>query len=132
MNLLLDTNIIIDWYTNGPSVSFLEEKINQGGVELSTSIICAIEFLFKAKEKEQKSFNSIISKKEIILYGLGGIDSANAIADICQRTGLKTRDAIILHAALTNNCVLITRDKEFYQKGRVVCTIELIPSTSLG
>lgn len=128
MNLLLDTNIIIDWYTNGPTVSYLEEKINGKGVELSTSIICAIEFLSKAKEKEQKSFCSLITQKEIVLYPLAGLDSANAIAHIRQKTGLTLPDAIILHTASTNNCLLITRDQKLYQKGRHICSIRFLLS----
>ncbi|MFH0925047.1 MAG: PIN domain-containing protein [bacterium] len=128
MNLLLDTNIIIDWYTNGPSIPFLEQKINQDDVELSTSVICAIEFLSKAKEKEQQSFSSLISSNEITLYSLSGINSAFNIAIICQKTGLKIPDAIILYTASKNNCLLVTRDKELYQKGHQICSIELIAS----
>ncbi|HJP17485.1 MAG TPA: PIN domain-containing protein [Nitrospinota bacterium] len=126
MNILLDTNIIIDWYTNGPSVSYLEDKVNERGTELSTSIICAIEFLSKAREKEQKSFCSLINQREITLYPLTGLGSANNIAGIRKKTGLTLPDSIILHTASINKCLLITRDKELHQKGRQACSIKFI------
>lgn len=128
MNLLLDTNIIIDWYTKGPAVSFLEKKINKKGIELSTSIVCAIEFLSKAMEKEQKSFCSLINQKEIVLYPLSGLNSANAVAHIRQKTGLTLPDSIILHTASIYSCLLVTRDQELYDKGRKICSIKLVPS----
>jgi|TARA_B100001964_G_scaffold115231_1_gene128435 predicted nucleic acid-binding protein len=126
VNILLDTNIIIDWYTNGPSVSYLEDKVNERGTELSTSIICAIEFLSKAREKEQKSFCSLINQREITLYPLTGLGSANNIAGIRKKTGLTLPDSIILHTASINKCLLITRDKELHQKGRQACSIKFI------
>ena len=128
MNLLLDTNIIIDWYTHGPSVAYLENKINEEGTELSTSIICAIEFLIKAKKREQQSFYTLVNNFELILYSFSGFDSASLIANICRDQGLKIPDAVIIYTAIENNCCLVTRDKELYQKGRHICNIEYILS----
>jgi predicted nucleic acid-binding protein len=126
VNILLDTNIIIDWYTHGPSVSYLEDKVNERGTELSTSIICAIEFLSKAREKEQKSFCAFINHRELTPYPLPGLGSAHNIAGIRKKTGLTLPDSIILHTASINKCLLITRDKELHQKGRQACSIKFI------
>ncbi len=126
MHLLLDTNIIIDWYTNGPSVNYIEEHIERGDVVLSTSIICAIEFLIKAQETEYKSFCALVDKGEILLYSFAGCDSAIQIADIQKKTGLKLPDSIIVYIAKKNNCILVTRDGELFNKGNIACNMEFI------
>ena len=127
LNLLLDTNIIIDWYTNGPSSAYLGKWIKETETKLYTSIICAIEFLSKAKRPERDSFYSLINKKEIALYPLIYLHEASAIAEIRTKTGLKTPDAIIVNTAKENKCTLVTRDKEIYEKAKKICSIELIP-----
>lgn len=124
--ILLDTNIIIDWFSGGPSQKILNEYINKEKVSLFISFISVIEFLSKADNNAEKILTKVIQSNELTVIYIDSIEILKGIASIRVKTGLKIPDAIILSSARENDLLLMTRDKELYNKGSKCCRIKYI------
>lgn len=127
---LLDTNILIDWYSSGPSQRFLEEIITEeSGCVLATSWVCALEFLSGATPSEIKFFLKALEQGDVQLYAESEIDSLVEISRLRKITLLKLPDSIILYHAKIHQATIVTRDVEFYKRGKKVYSNMILSSS---
>jgi predicted nucleic acid-binding protein len=126
---LLDTNILIDWYSNGPSQGFLGKVISEEkDFILTTSWICAAEFLCGADSIETKFFLKAIESGEVSLYIENEMDSLLEISLLRKKTLLKLPDSIILYHAKIHRAIILTRDVDFYRRGKKVYSHMILAS----
>jgi predicted nucleic acid-binding protein len=109
---ILDTNSLIYLSRGEAGVSdFLWQSLNQNQT-FAISIITLVEFL---------SYPEITKAEQAFFFGLSGqmefldLDYRTAIeaSELRKAYGLKLADSIIAAAALINNAILVTRDKDF-------------------
>jgi len=121
MMFVLDTNIFID-YAKGESrvVDFIQSAVlSQESFAVPT--VCVVEFLSYPKllpaEKEKFLF-------QVSQMGILGLDYNNALiaANLKAVYSLKTVDSVIAAAVMSQNAVLVSRDKDF----RRIKEIEII------
>jgi len=114
MNMLVDSNVIIDYLSN----RIAEKSANQLDIyfnsNFSVSIISKIEVLgFKTQEYELKQLESFIQLSSIVY-----IDEAVAdkTIEIRRMKRIKLPDAIIAATALVLNCILLSHNSTDFNK----------------
>ncbi len=110
---LLDTNVLIEWFVGTPASRKLLELIREERPRLSTSVICAAEFLVKAGEKERDTLQDLVASGEVLLRGLDGWEMASRVARVRAQADLPMPDALILATAVEARGTLVTRDERF-------------------
>lgn len=118
MDYLLDTNILIDWFTGGPSQGALEAHLQEPDCRLGTAWICATEFLVKATREEASMLHELVACGDLALHELQGLESAVLVGNYRHRSGLPLPDCMILATAARADATLITRDRELHKSGR--------------
>lgn len=118
MEYLLDTNILIGWFTTGPAQQFLEREMRATHCLLSTSWICAAEFLVKAGKKESTALLNLFECGDLLLYEVGGVEDLQDVSAIRRRTRLPLPDCIIIATAARHKATLLTHDAELLSKGK--------------
>lgn len=106
MKYLLDTNVIIDYYSNKLSQ---KQSIFVEGIPILISIITRIELIgkFSANRQYIKTTNAFI--KGATIYELNEKIILQTI-DIRQKHKIELPDAIIAATAMANKLTLITHD----------------------
>ncbi|MBD3795512.1 MAG: PIN domain-containing protein [Epsilonproteobacteria bacterium] len=119
--IFLDTNIILDFLD--------QQRLNhQNATELipvlilnnytpviSEDMLSTIYYINKDREKVLKFFKSILSKWEVVPYG---VDLIKQAVDISLEKGMDLEDLMQCLSAQKSECeVLITEDKGFYDCG---------------
>ena len=120
MEYLLDTNILIDWFAEGPSQKFLLQRVKHESCQLSTSWICAAEFLVKAGRKEERALFQLFEAEELRLYDVGGSDTLAQVAGLRRTLSLPLPDCIILATAIRTRATLLSRDEMLCKKAKRV------------
>lgn len=117
---LLDTNVLIEWYTQGPSQKYIAQLIEERTSQLGIAWITAIEFFVKANKKERKSLVDLVETGDLLLYEMQGMETAENVGAFRNETGLKIPDCLVLATAKNFDCILLTRDEELARKGKSV------------
>lgn len=121
MNYLLDTNILIDWYTQGPGQKFISNLIEkEKNLQLGTSWISVIEFLVKATLKEEQTLLGLFEAGDLTLYEINGLEVTLKVSQARRETGLAIPDCIILTTAEAHQAILVTRDQELGKRGKKI------------
>jgi predicted nucleic acid-binding protein len=110
---LLDSNAVIDFLANkipAPGMTVLSAVIDR---ILRISVITQIEILrFNDTPENERILEDFTASS--IIYPLSEAILLRTIA-ICKRGKVKLPDAIIAAAALTENCILVTRNEKDFK-----------------
>lgn len=108
---LLDTNAVITIVKGNEELLF---RLNTADL-VAFSIISIIEFLSFANlsQKDKVVFEEIVAEGSVFDLSFDDKSLVDTIARIRSSYRLKLPDAILAATALTNNCALISNDKEF-------------------
>jgi predicted nucleic acid-binding protein len=114
MNMLVDSNVIIDYVSNRIPEKSAKQLDIYFNSNFSVSIISKIEVLgFKTQEYELKQLESFIQLSSIVY-----IDEAVAdkTIEIRRMKRIKLPDAIIAATALVQNCILLSHNTTDFNK----------------
>jgi predicted nucleic acid-binding protein len=120
MEYLLDTNVIIEWMSNGPSQHFMDTIVVNRQSKLSTAWVCAVEFLVKATTREQELLVRSIENNELHLYELHGLQDLTIASEMRRTTRLPLPDCMIIATAKTHALTIATRDMRLFKEGKKV------------
>ena len=114
MNMLVDSNVIIDYVSNRIPEKSAKQLDIYFNSNFSVSIISKIEVLgFNTQEYELKQLESFIQLSSIVY-----IDEAVAdkTIEIRRMKRIKLPDAIIAATALVQNCILLSHHTTVFNK----------------
>lgn len=109
---VLDTNIFV-YHTAGDAkiADFVESNAKRYG-DLAVPTVCLVEFLsyFQISIADKENFLSLTRQLRLL-----PLDYQNALvaAELRSNYRLKVADSIVAAAAVTQNAVLVSRDKDF-------------------
>jgi predicted nucleic acid-binding protein len=108
---LLDTNAVIAITKGNKELLF---RLNAAAL-VAFSIISIIEFLFfrNLTRQDKIVLEEIVAEGSVFNLTLDDKDLIAAVTNIRMDYRLKLPDAILAATAITNNCTLISNDKEF-------------------
>jgi predicted nucleic acid-binding protein len=115
---LLDTNILIDVAGKKKTAPFFNELLNQGGVQLSTSVLCLAEFSAGAGRVEENFIKNWLQTGELEVLYLDSWELALAGGNLRKRKEFTLPDALILATALKARAHLLTQDRDFLKKAK--------------
>lgn len=114
MNMLVDSNVIIDYVSNRIPEKSAKQLDNYFNSNFSVSIISKIEVLgFNTLDYEMEQLESFIQLSSIVY-----IDEAVAdkTIEIRRMKRIKLPDAIIAATALVQNCILLSHNTTDFNK----------------
>ena len=114
MNMLVDSNVIIDYVSNRIPEKSAKQLDNYFNSNFSVSIISKIEVLgFNTQKYELEQLESFIQ-----LSSIEYIDEAVAdkTIEIRRKKRIKLPDAIIAATALVKNCMLLSHNTTDFKK----------------
>jgi predicted nucleic acid-binding protein len=114
MNMLVDSNVIIDYVSNRIPEKSAKQLDNYFNSNFSVSIISKIEVLgFNTLDYELEQLESFIQLSSIVY-----IDEAVAdkTIEIRRMKRIKLPDAIIAATALVKNCILLSHNPTDFKK----------------
>lgn len=114
---LLDTNVLVEWFRDGPAQQYVEDLLEQPGTILGVSWVSVAEYLVKAQSHESHALVQALSANDLVFYDASGLDLARAASEARRETSLPLPDSIILATAKRHGLVLVTRDAELAKKG---------------
>ncbi len=119
--VFLDTNIILDLLDSRREKHNMSKELisylvlNSYQIAISEDMLSTIYYIDKNKESVLRFFKTIISKWEIVSYGLSLIEDA---IDISIEKSIDLEDLMQCLSAKKSNCeILITEDRGFYDCG---------------
>lgn len=122
MEYLLDTCSLIEILEDRSGAGKIEGLLETGD-RIGISFVTAVEFLTKAPAKARRRFLALIEEGVMDLHDLAGAGDAAAVAEIRNRAGLRTPDAMILRTAAARGMTLITGDTDLARRGKPFCRI---------
>lgn len=129
MEYLLDTNVLIDFFSEGAGQPYIEEQLASPQNTLSTAWIAAAEFLVKATRDDAKKLFEVFDAGDLELHELTGTAALLLLGDIRRKTSLPMPDCMILATAKSEGITLLTRDVHLFRSGKkvypdIVCITE--------
>jgi predicted nucleic acid-binding protein len=115
---LLDTNILIDVAGKKKTAPYFNKLLDQGGIQLATSVLCLAEFSAGAGKIEESFLKSWLKSGELEVLFLDSSELAFAAGNLRKRNELTLPDALILATALKARAHLLTQDQGFLKKAK--------------
>ena len=114
MNMLVDSNVIIDYVSNRIPEKIAKDLDIYFNRNFSVSIISKMEVLgFNTLDYELEQLESFIKFSSIIYID---VDVANKTIEIRRIKRIKLPDAIIAATALVRNCILLSHNTTDFKK----------------
>lgn len=117
MSHLLDTNVLVEWFRDGPAQGYVDELLKDGGTALSVSWVSVAEYLVKSQPYESHALMEALAANELLLFDAAGLELARAASEARRESNLPLPDSIILATAKRHGLILVTRDGELAKKG---------------
>jgi predicted nucleic acid-binding protein len=123
---LLDTNVLISWFSRDGDSAKLAALISQPETRLFTSIICLAEFLAGCSPEDESMMKAIIDSGEIGIINFDSAAMAQNAARLRKSLNVKLPDAIVAATAKHRNLILFTLDKDLVKKlsGKIKTFVE--------
>ncbi|MBD3361561.1 PIN domain-containing protein [Candidatus Woesearchaeota archaeon] len=123
MIFCLDTSIIIDLFRGNTKIKKRLDELKKRGITFCTACICMCE-LFKGAHKSadtEKAVNLVMDfykNIRVLNFDLASSNLFGLNFSLLEKKGRKIPEADIMIASLaaSNNCVLITKDKNHFNK----------------
>jgi predicted nucleic acid-binding protein len=114
MNMLVDSNVIIDYVSNRIPEKSAKQLDNYFNSNFSVSIISKIEVLgFNTLDYEMEQLESFIQLSSIVYMDEAVADKT---IEIRRMKRIKLPDAIIAATALVQNCILLSHNTTDFNK----------------
>jgi predicted nucleic acid-binding protein len=116
---LLDTNVLIDVTGKKKSAAFINKLLDDGPIQLATSVLCLAEFAVGAGRVEEKFIRDWLQSGDLEVLFLDSSELVFAAGNLRKRNGFTMPDALILATALKAKAHLLTQDREFLKRAKI-------------
>ncbi len=113
---LLDTNVLIDYFSARLTRPFFDDVFQAGSHRLMTSVICVAEYCAGADLKQEGLLEKWILSGELLMAYVDQYNDAQKAGALRRLHQLKLPDALILSSAIRENACLLTHDQNLLQK----------------